>query len=306
MSKDGSHGRGPGDRPGEAAAMSPTPPSAMLSRYGLAPSRQRGQNFLSDANVIRKVVSAAGLSPDDVIVEIGPGFGALTFGLAQAARHVVGVEIDSGIAGAFRTEYGEREDITLIVGDILDLDFAATAERYGVDRLVVVGNIPYNITSPLVRRITDQREHVARCVLMIQSEVGARIASEPGESDYSGLSVVTRYYASVRRLFTVKRTCFYPRPKVDSGVIEIVFERDLGRRSDPDTFEAVVHAAFGQRRKMLRQSLQVMMIERGRTVSELEEMTGVALSRRGETLSVEEFDDLARALAGDGQGRKRA
>jgi 16S rRNA (adenine1518-N6/adenine1519-N6)-dimethyltransferase len=305
MSEDGSHGRGAGDRPGEAAVKSPTPPSVMLGKYGLAPSRQRGQNFLSDANVIRKVVSAAGLSPDDMVVEIGPGFGALTFGLAQAARHVVAVEIDSGIAGAFRSEYGERKDITLIVGDILELDFAAAAERYGVDKLVVVGNIPYNITSPLVRRLTDQRDHVARCLLMIQSEVGARIASEPGERDYSGLSVVMRYHARVRRLFTVKRTCFHPRPKVDSGVIEIVFERNLGRRSDPDTFEAVVHAAFGKRRKMLRQSLQVMMTERGTTASQLEEMTGIALSRRGETLSVEEFDDLARALMGDGQSGAR-
>ncbi len=305
MSEDGNRGRERDDRPGEAAAKSPTSPSAMLGKYGLAPSRQRGQNFLSDANVIRKVVSAAGLSPDDVVVEIGPGFGALTFGLAQAARHVVAVEIDAGIAGAFRAEYGEREDITLVVGDILELDFAEAAEHHGVDKLVVVGNIPYNITSPLVRRLTDERDHVARCLLMIQSEVGARIASEPGESDYSGLSVVMRYHARVRRLFTVKRTCFHPRPKVDSGVIEIVFERDLGRRSDPDTFEAVVHAAFGKRRKMLRQSLQVMMSERGRTASELEEVTGIALSRRGETLSVEEFDDLACALVGDGQSGGR-
>jgi len=305
MSADGNSGRGTDNLPGEAVAKSPTSPSAMLGKYGLAPSRQRGQNFLSDGNVIRKVVSAAGLSPDDVVVEIGPGFGALTFELAQAARHVVAVEIDSGIAGAFRSEYGEREDITLIVGDILELDFAAAAERYGVDKLVVVGNIPYNITSPLVRRLTDQRDHVARCLLMIQSEVGARIASEPGDSDYSGLSVVMRYHARVRRLFTVRRTCFHPRPKVDSGVIEIVFERDLGRRSDPAMFEAVVHAAFGKRRKMLRQSLQVMMTEWGRTASELEEMTGIALSRRGETLSVEEFDDLARALGGDGQSGGR-
>ncbi len=305
MSEDGSRGGGPGNRPSESGVMSPTPPAAMLGKYGLAPSRQRGQNFLSDANVIRKVVSAVGLSPDDVVVEIGSGFGALTFALAQAARHVVAVEIDAGIAGAFRAEYGEREDITLVVGDILDLGFAEVAEHHGVDKLVVVGNIPYNITSPLVRRLTDERDHVARCLLMIQSEVGARIASEPGESDYSGLSVVMRYHARVRRLFTVKRTCFYPRPKVDSGVIEIVFERDLGRRSDPDTFEAVVHAAFGKRRKMLRQSLRVMMSERGKTASELEEVTGIALSRRGETLSVEEFDDLACALVGDGQGGAR-
>ena len=305
MGDDGSHSGGRGGQPSEGTAVSPTPPAVMLSRYGLAPSRQRGQNFLSDPNVTRKVVSAAGLSPDDVVVEIGPGFGALTFGLAQVARHVVAVEIDAGVAGAFRAEYGEREDITLVVGDILDFDLAAEAERHGVNRLVVVGNIPYNVTSPLIRRLTAERDHVARCLLMVQSEVGARIASEPGERDYSGLSVVTRYHARVRRLFTVKRTCFHPRPKVDSGVIEIVFEGDFARRSDPDMFEAVVHAAFGKRRKMLRQSLRELMSELAWTATELEKVTGIALSRRGETLSVEEFDDLARALMGDRRGGKR-
>jgi len=274
----------------------PTPPSAMLAKYGLAPSKQRGQNFLTDANVIRKVVSAVGLLPTDLVVEIGPGFGALTFGLAEAARHVVAVELDAGIARAFNEEYGEREGVTLIAGDILGFDFAGAAERHGVDRLVVVGNIPYNVTSPLVRRLIEERALVARCLLMVQSEVGDRIASEPGDSEYSSLSAVTRYHAGVRRLFTVKRTCFHPRPKVDSGVIEITFEEDLERRSRPDTFEAVVRAAFGKRRKMLRQSLQEIMSERGLTAAGLSSASGIDLSRRGETLSVDEFDDLAGAL----------
>jgi 16S rRNA (adenine1518-N6/adenine1519-N6)-dimethyltransferase len=131
--------------------------------------------------------------------------------------------------------------------------------------------------------------------------VGGRIASGPGDSDYSGLSVVTRYHARVRRLFTVKKTCFYPRPKVDSGVIEIAFVGDLGRRSDPAVFEEIVHAAFGKRRKMLRQSLADLMVARGLTAADLEASSGIALSRRGETLSVEEFDDLAFALAGAGR-----
>ena len=274
----------------------PTNPAAMLARYGLAPSKQRGQNFLTDANVIRKVVSAVGLSPTDLVVEIGPGFGALTFGLAEAARHVVAVELDAGIARAFREEYGEREDITLIAGDILEFDFSGAARRHGVDRLVVVGNIPYNVTSPLVRRLIEERALVARCLLMVQSEVGDRIASGPGDNEYSGLSVVTRYHAGVRRLFTVKRTCFHPKPKVDSGVIEIAFQENLDRRSAPDTFEAVVRAAFGQRRKMLRQSLQAVMGERSLTADELSSASGIDLSRRGETLTVDEFDDLAAAL----------
>ena len=275
-------------------------PAEMMAKHGLAPSKQRGQNFLTDANVIDKVVSAAGLTCDDVVVEIGPGFGALTFGLAEAARHVVAVEIDTGIARAFRDEFGERDGITLVNADILDFDLERAAGRFGVDGLVVVGNIPYSVTSPLVRRLVEQRERVVRCLLMVQSEVGDRIASEPGDDAYSGLSVVTRYHARVRRRFTVKRTCFHPRPKVDSGVIEIVFDSGLGRRSDPGVFETVVRAAFGKRRKMLRRSLRELLNERGLTASQLEAETGIDLSRRGETLSVEEFDELSRALQGSG------
>jgi 16S rRNA (adenine1518-N6/adenine1519-N6)-dimethyltransferase len=277
--------------------VTPTRPDLMLAKYGLAPSKQRGQNFLSDANVTRKVVSAAALSASDVVVEIGPGFGALTFGLAESAAHVIAVELDTGIARAFRTEYGEPDGISLFTGDILEFDLQAAAERHGVDRLVVVGNIPYNVTSPLVTRLTDQRDSVSRALLMVQSEVCDRIASEPGDDDYSGLSAVIRYHARVGRLFTVRRTCFHPTPKVDSGVLEILFHEDLGRRSDPGTFEDVVHAAFGKRRKMLRQSLADLMAERGAHAAGLAEASGIDLTRRGETLSVEEFDALARALS---------
>jgi len=270
----------------------------MLARYRLAPSRQRGQNFLSDPNVTRKVVSCIGLSPDDVVMEIGPGFGALTFGLARAARHVVAVELDGGVVRAFREEYGETDGITLVEGDALAIDLADLASSHGVTELVVVGNIPYNVTSPLIRRLIEQRDVVSRAVLMVQSEVCDRIASGPGDDDYSVLSAVTRYHGHVRRLFTVRRTCFQPKPKVDSGVVEIVFSDDLERASDPDLFERVVAASFGKRRKMLRQSLQELMNEYGVDASQLEADTGVALSRRGETLSVEEFDALAHALAG--------
>jgi 16S rRNA (adenine1518-N6/adenine1519-N6)-dimethyltransferase len=161
---------------------------------------------------------------------------------------------------------------------------------------VVVGNIPYNITSPLIRKLIACRNVVSRVVLMVQSEVCDRIASEPGEDTYSGLSVVTRYHASVRRLFTVRRTCFYPRPKVDSGVVELSFEGSPRRVSDPTVFELLVAAAFGKRRKMLRQSLLELLNEYGLDASQLESASGIDLSRRGETLSVAEFDRLAAVL----------
>jgi 16S rRNA (adenine1518-N6/adenine1519-N6)-dimethyltransferase len=275
----------------------PTSPAAMLAKYGLAASKQRGQTFLCDENVTRKVVAAAGVGPEDVVVEVGPGFGALTFQLAEVARHVIAVEIDAGIARAFREEYGTTEAISLVEGDILGFDLRTAVREWGVGSLTIVANIPYNVTSPLISHLIADRAVVARAVLMVQSEVGARIASGPGDADYSALSVVTRYHAGVRRLFTVRASCFYPRPKVDSGVIEIDFRRAVEHASDPDVFENVVRAAFGKRRKMLRQSLGTLLKDAGLTASELEGATGIDMTRRGETLDVDEFDRLAVALA---------
>lgn len=269
----------------------------MLAKYQLAPSKQRGQNFLCDDNVTRKVVAAVGAGPEDVVVEIGPGFGALTLGLAETAGKVFAVEFDGGVARAFREEYGEIDGLTLVEGDILDFDVAGAVARSGVDRLIVAGNIPYSLTSPLLRLMIGRRDVISRAVLMIQAEVGERIASGPGDEGYSGLSVVARYHATVRHLFSVRKTCFYPRPKVDSSVVELTFGVDEERASDPDVFVRVVQAAFGKRRKMLRGSLARVLKDEGLTASELERASGIDMSRRGETLSVEEFDRLAWALA---------
>jgi 16S rRNA (adenine1518-N6/adenine1519-N6)-dimethyltransferase len=277
--------------------MEPTPPSAMLRKYGLAPSRQRGQNFLVDDNVVRKLVAAA-VRPGDVVVEIGPGFGAITFRLAAVARHVVGVEFDAGVARAFREEYGEREGVTLVVGDILDFDFDSVRRLHGASGLVVVGNIPYNVTSPLIRRLIENRECVSRAVVMVQREVADRLAAGPGDPGYSALSVIVQFNAGVRSLFRVKRTCFYPRPKVDSGVVEIGFEGRPPHRCDADLFSEVVRAAFGKRRKMLRQSISGLAGRLGVSIATLEDASRVDLTRRAETLSLDEFEDLAAALGG--------
>jgi len=279
--------------------MEPAAPSTMFRKYGLAPSKQRGQNFLVDDNVVRKLVRAA-VRPGDVVVEIGPGFGAITFRLAEVARHVVAVEFDAGIARAFRAEYGEPDGITLVGGDILEFDFAEAARAHGATKLVVVGNIPYSVTSPLIRRLVEFRASVARAVLMVQREVADRLAAGPGDPDYSALSVIVRFHALVEPLFSVRRTCFHPRPNVDSGVIELDLEGAPDRRVDPGVFSDVVRAAFGKRRKMLRQSLLEVAGGAGVSTDTLEDRSGIDLSRRAETLSLEEFEALAVALAPGG------
>lgn len=271
-------------------------PSAMLSKYRLAPSKDRGQNFLDDPNVIRKVVDAANIGPGDIVVEVGSGFGALTFGFAERAGHVVAVELDSGIVRAFTEEYGDPPGITLVAGDILDYDFAAACAQFGRAKVVVAGNIPYSITSPLIARLVDVSAHVSRAVLMVQAEVGDRLVAEPGTPEYGRLSVAVQFHAVVRQLFTIRRTCFTPKPKVDSRVIELDFASAPPRDAGRAIFETVVAAAFGKRRKMLRGALAGLLEELGVTAEGLAETSGIELSRRGETLSVEEFERLALAL----------
>jgi 16S rRNA (adenine1518-N6/adenine1519-N6)-dimethyltransferase len=277
--------------------MEATRASAMLAKYGLAASKRRGQNFLIDGNVARKVVAAVRAGTDDVVVEVGPGFGAITFGLAAAAGRVVAVEIDAGIVRAFRQEYGAVERVTLVNADFLEFDFAGAAGERASSGLIVAGNLPYNVTSPVIRRLIEHKAVVSRAVLMVQAEVGARIAAGPGVTDYSALSAVVQYHAAVRSLFAVRRTCFYPRPLVDSRVVEIDFRAAAARRSDPEAYADVVHAAFQKRRKMLRQSIAGLAEQAGLTTDELAASTGLDLARRGETLGIDEFDGLAVALS---------
>jgi len=276
--------------------MDPTAPSVMLAKYGLAPSRDRGQNFLSDPNVARKIVRAVGPAGGDIVVEVGAGFGAITFGLAETAEHVVAVELDAGVVRAFRAEYGDTPGITLIHSDFLAVDLERIREERGGRKLLVAGNLPYNMTSPILERLIDERAHIERAVLMVQAEVGARLGASPGSDDYSALSAVVQYHAGVASLFLVRGTCFTPRPRVDARVVEIDFSRGGARSSDAAVYSDVVHAAFGQRRKMLRRSLARLLDERGVEAEALWKASGIDLARRGETLTVAEFDALAIAI----------
>jgi len=271
-------------------------PGMMLRKYGLAPSKDRGQNFLADRNAAAKVVDAIAPGPDDVVVEVGSGFGAITFGLVERARSVVAVELDAGIAAAFRSEYGDVPGLRLIEGDFLELDLSTVASDESAERLIVAGNLPYGITSPVIGKVVRDCGIVRRAVVMVQAEVGARLAAAAGESEYSALTVMLRSAADVRKHFLVRRTCFVPRPAVESAVVGIDFRDAPTLESSPDVFEAVVRAAFGRRRKMLRSGLRPLLEPEGITTDALAERSGLDLTRRGETLTVAEFDRLALSL----------
>jgi 16S rRNA (adenine1518-N6/adenine1519-N6)-dimethyltransferase len=272
------------------------PPSAILAQYGLRAKKSWGQNFLVDDGVYRKIVDACLLEREDRVIEIGAGLGTLTLRLAERAGRVVAVERDRDLAAVLRAELGARPEIEVREANALDLDYAAERTAGGGRRLVVAGNLPYQIATPLLLRLVQAREHIVRAVVMLQLEVARRLVAAPDTEFYGSLSVALQTYADVSLRARVGRSAFLPPPKVESAVV--VFEPLLAPRvplRDPGLFEGVVRAAFGQRRKTLRNALRAVLEEE--ILDDALRAAGIEGGRRGETLGIAEFAQLAEALS---------
>jgi len=234
-----------------------TSPRMLLSAHDLRPRKQLGQNFLAQPATARMIVERARIGPGDRVLEIGPGLGALTLPLAEAAGSVLAVEKDAGLVPVLRRALAAagHERVEVREADILGCDLAAIAREAG-GPLTVVGNLPYNISSQVVVQLIEARRDVARAVLMFQRELAARLVAAPGGRDYGRITAMLSYCASVQRLAVVGASAFYPAPQVDSEVVAIRFEPD---RPYPPHDERhlfrVIAAAFGQRRKTLRNAL---------------------------------------------------
>lgn len=272
-------------------------PSAreLLARFGLRAKKSWGQNFLVDRGVQARIVEAAALAPDDVVVEIGAGLGALTLPLAAAARRVIAVERDPELVAALRSIVPAHVEVAAV--DALAFDFGAAAAAAGRP-LVVLGNLPYQITSPLLFAITGAAAGgrvIARAVLMVQREFAERAVAPPGDRTYGRLSVMVQQQAAVEILFHVGSGAFHPPPAVTSTVMRLApRSRGLAPVRDEALFDEVVRAAFGARRKMLRGALGAAFgDERARAALRA---AGVDETRRAETLAVAEFARIAEAL----------
>ena len=269
---------------------------------GHRPRRRFAQNFLVDRGVIRSIIGLVRPAEGEVVVEIGPGRGALTDGLVAGLDRLVAVEIDRDLAAMLREKLAGK-GLHLIEGDILEVDLGQVLRDEGGKRLLIVGNLPYNITAPLIFHFLAQADHIDRAIIMVQREVAQRLAAGPGSKDYSLLSVLVAMRAEVEMRLQVGRHCFRPSPAVDSAVVELRFA--AGPRfavDDAACFERVVRRAFGQRRKMLRNSLLGLNPEGGRDWLEtLGERSGIALTRRPEELSIEEFIQLSDAYSSPGE-----
>lgn len=269
---------------------------SLLAKYGLAAKKSWGQNFLVDERAYREIVEACGLAADDWAIEVGAGLGTLTWRLAEQAGHVIAIERDRDLAALLRAELGTHERVEIAEANALTYDYVAAAAR-APRRPVVVGNLPYQIASPILFRLLDARASLRRIVIMLQKEMADRVVAAPDSDDYSALSVMVQLFGETKRVVRVRAGGFLPPPKVDSAVLKIdLFEGGATRVPVPDVerFSRVVHAAFGQRRKTLRNALRSVYDEA--LVDAALERTGIDGQRRGETLAIPEFAALTEAI----------
>ena len=249
------------------------------------PRRRFGQNFLADPHYVARIVEAIAPVRGDNLVEIGPGLGALTRPLLERAGHLTAIEIDRDLAARLAAEL--REGLTLHVGDALEFDFAALGPS-----LRVVGNLPYNISTPLLFHLASFAPQLVDLHVMLQKEVVARMVARPATADYGRLTVMLHAKFRITRLFTVPPGAFRPAPKIDSAVARLVpLQDDRPRIASEALYARIVAAAFGQRRKTLRNALAAICSASELTAADIDP------AARGETLAVADFVRLANALA---------
>ena len=243
--------------------------------------KRYGQHFLSDRNILQRIVQLAGITPADTVVEIGPGAGTLTRELATAARRVVAVEVDTDLIQKLRASM--PANVEIIEADALETNLSQLVS----DPYHLVGNLPYNVATPLLKQFIASRDHILDVTIMLQKEVAERVRAHPGSKDYGPLSLLVQYYATPVWGFTVAPGAFTPRPKVDSAVIRLEWKRGV---PDARDFTDFVHRAFGSRRKKLMNNLLTICATRSREqISSALQTAGLSSDARAETLSLEQF-----------------
>jgi 16S rRNA (adenine1518-N6/adenine1519-N6)-dimethyltransferase len=281
---------------------SPKRTKAIIKAHGLVLKKSLGQNFLTDSNILSDIVAAAELSPDKGALEIGPGIGALTQPLAEAAGTVVAVEIDQRLIPILADTMSPYPNVRIVHGDVLKLNLRELWEEHftGCSKVSVVANLPYYVTTPIIMKLLEEKLPVEHIVVMIQREVAERMSAKPGTKAYGSLSIAVQYYCIPEIVRIVPPTVFIPQPNVDSAVIRLKLRDKPAVETEDEAFMfEVIQASFVQRRKTISNNLLAAFFGKERK-AELEAVLascGVDPVRRGETLTLEEFALLSRAIA---------
>lgn len=279
----------------------------ILKKYNIRLTKSLGQNFLTDDSIIGHIAGSADISRSDLVLEIGPGIGSMTAELAKRAGKVIAIEIDKHLMPALKENLSGFPNVEIINEDVLKLDMAEVVQRAkdsgmgetALTRTKVVANLPYYITTPIIMKLLEEGPGIDGMVFMVQKEVAERMAAKPGGKDYGALSVAVQYYSSPEKLFTVPPHCFIPQPAVDSAVIRLnVLEKPPVELLDKDMFFKTVKAAFGQRRKTLLNALYnsgIAALDK-ENLQNLVETVGIDPNKRGETLTIGQFAQLANEI----------
>lgn len=272
----------------------------ILQKYHFNIQKKYGQNFLIDTSVLERIIRAAGITGEDLCLEIGPGIGTMTQYLAETAREVVAVEIDKNLIPILDETLSDYGNVTVIHDDILKVDLNRIVEqRNGGRPIRVVANLPYYITTPIIMGLFEKQVPVKSITVMVQKEVAERMQAGPGTKDYGALSLAVQYYAEPEVVAKVPPNCFIPRPNVGSAVIRLTrHEKPIVQVEDERKMFSVIRASFGQRRKTLANSLSnapELGISRDHAAAALEKM-GLPLMIRGEALTLEQFAELSNLI----------
>ncbi|MCP0887274.1 16S rRNA (adenine(1518)-N(6)/adenine(1519)-N(6))-dimethyltransferase RsmA [Ligilactobacillus sp. WILCCON 0076] len=285
---------------------SPTRTKAIMEAYGLTFKKSLGQNFLTDINVLKKIVSAAQVSTDDDVIEIGPGIGALTEQLAKKAHQVLALEIDERLLPVLSETLAPYSNIQVVHQDILKADLEKLIARYfdGKHNLKIVANLPYYITTPIIMHLLSTKVKLAGIVVMMQKEVANRLAAKPGTKDYGSLSIAIQYEMDCEVAFIVPKTVFVPQPKVDSAIISLTMKEHKSEMPQDEThFHKLVKGAFMHRRKSLWNNLQGLYGKEADIKESIEkalQLAQIEPSIRAERLTITEFVKLSDALLVNG------
>lgn len=272
----------------------------LMKKHNFRCRKSMGQNFLTDANIVNKIISSASVEKDDVVVEIGPGLGVITRAAAVMAKSVIALELDRSLPPILEETLQGLDNVYVVTGDAMETNFDDMVKSivgHG-EQYKIIANLPYYITTPLIMHLIKSRFNMSLCVVMVQQEVAERMAALPGGKDYGALSVAVQYHTEVQYLFKVPRTVFIPKPEVDSAVVMLT-TRPCPPVETPDEelFFKIVRGSFGQRRKTLLNSLGSAFSDIPREkLKGLLQNAGIDPLRRGETLNLEEFAGIAREI----------
>jgi 16S rRNA (adenine1518-N6/adenine1519-N6)-dimethyltransferase len=267
----------------------------LWDEHGFRPEKLLGQNFLIDKNVRDKIIREIGFVPDDVVIEIGPGFGVMTLELAAAVKEVVAVEKDSRVCSIMEEFFEGAGNIKLVEGDFLEADIPSLV----TGRSIIYGNIPYYITTPLIEKIIANRPYVKSAYLVMQQEYADRLAAKPATPEYGSITCFVQFHAAVKKIMKISRSCFFPQPNVDSCLVRLeICDRPPVDVKDPERMFGIIRKSFSQRRKMMFKVLAndlFLGLDRAGW-EDVAVKCGIGPGKRGEELSLAEFARISDAV----------